>query len=128
MKADDPYYTSSTRRSLYSPGVRNMLPDVLALFDAADPNGVTAVRNDTTVPSQTLFLLNNPFVRDQSLHFAKLLLADAKIADKERIRNAYLRSLGRPASAEEVRIGLDFVEGYIADARKLGRSDEAGQY
>ena len=28
------------------------MPDVLALFDVADPNGVTAQWNDTTVPPQ----------------------------------------------------------------------------
>ena len=43
-----------------------MLPDVLSLFDAADPNGVTAIRNETTVASQGLFLLNHPVVREQS--------------------------------------------------------------
>src|SRR5207249_11385210 len=50
VKADNPYYTTSVRRSIYLPVVRNALPDILALFDAADPNGVTAARNDTTVP------------------------------------------------------------------------------
>jgi len=50
LRADDPFYNEFTRRSLYLPLVRNVMPDVLALFDGADPNGVTAVRNDTTVP------------------------------------------------------------------------------
>ena len=58
---------------------------MLALFDAADPNGVTAVRNDTTVPSQSLFLLNSPFVREQARHFAERLLADDEATDDERI-------------------------------------------
>ncbi|HRT53688.1 MAG TPA: DUF1553 domain-containing protein, partial [Flavobacteriales bacterium] len=47
--ADDAFYTTFRKRSVYLPIVRNMLPDVLALFDGADPNGVTAVRNETTV-------------------------------------------------------------------------------
>ena len=55
--------------------MRNALPDVLALFDPADPNGVTAERDDTTVPAQALFLLNHPFVREQALRFARRLLA-----------------------------------------------------
>ena len=71
LAADDPFYTQFTKRSIYLPVVRNMLPDVLALFDAADPNGVTAVRNETTVASQSLFLLNNPFVREQARFFAE---------------------------------------------------------
>jgi hypothetical protein len=127
MKSDDPYYTTSTRRSLYLPVVRNMLPDVLALFDAADPNGVTAVRNETTVPSQTLFLLNSPFVREQALHFAQSLTADPKATDRERILAAYGRSLGRVPSPEEIGTAGNFLDGYAADARRLGRSDETAK-
>jgi hypothetical protein len=127
MKSDDPYYTTSTHRSLYLPVVRNMLPDVLALFDAADPNGVTAVRNDTTVPSQTLFLLNSPFVRDQALHFARSINADPKATDRERIVAAYGRAFGRLPSPQEVREAVAFVEGYVADARRLGRTEEAAK-
>src|SRR5205814_9299068 len=123
MKSDDPYYTTSTRRSLYLPVVRNMLPDVLALFDAADPNGVTAVRNDTTVPAQTLFLLNSPLVRDQALFYARSVTADPKATDRERIVAAYNLALGRLASPAEVRDAVAFLEAYVADARRLGRAD-----
>ncbi|MFM7151349.1 MAG: DUF1549 and DUF1553 domain-containing protein, partial [Gemmataceae bacterium] len=71
MQTDHPIFTKSPRRSLYLPVVRNAVPDVFSLFDSADPNGVTPARNDTTVASQALFLLNHPFVREQSLHFAR---------------------------------------------------------
>lgn len=50
LAADDPIYTTFRKRSIYLPIVRNMLPDVLALFDAADPNGVTAVRSGQRLP------------------------------------------------------------------------------
>ena len=85
VAADDPFYSQFAKRSIYLPIVRNMLPDVLALFDAADPNGVTAVRNDTTVASQSLFLLNSPFVREQAKQFAQRLLAEEKLTDEQRI-------------------------------------------
>jgi hypothetical protein len=122
MKADDPYYTNSTRRSLYLPVVRNMLPDVLALFDAADPNGVSAVRNETTVPAQTLFLLNNPFVRAQALAFARSLSAE-KMAS-ERVRSAYRKALGRPPSQEETDDALEFVADYAAEASRRKRAGD----
>src|SRR5262249_17338078 len=94
--------------------------DVLALFDAADPNGVTAVRNETTVPSQTLFLLNNPFVREQALHFARGVMA-AKTDDASRLRAAYRRALGRPPSAEAGAEALSVLDEYGAEARRLKR-------
>jgi hypothetical protein len=122
VKSDHPFYTTSTRRSLYLPVVRNMLPDVLALFDAADPNGVTAVRNDTTVPSQTLFLLNHPFVREQAGHFARSVLSAAQ-TDAERVRLAHRRALSRPPSEEELSDALAFLKRYADQARQRGRKD-----
>ncbi len=66
------------------------MPDVLALFDAADPNSVTVVRHDATVPSQSLFLFNHPFALAQAKAFAQRLLADAKATDDDwlKVRNA----------------------------------------
>ena len=38
----------------------------LALFDGADPNATTPSRRATTVPTQALFFLNDPFVHAKS--------------------------------------------------------------
>ena len=113
MATDDPFYTTSTKRSLYLPVIRNMLPDVLALFDAADPNGVTVVRGETTVASQALFLLNAPLVREQARVFAARLLADA-VGDDERIDLAHRRCYGRPATEAEQREAVGFRDAYLA--------------
>ena len=120
VNADHAFYLASTRRSLYLPSVRNALPDVLTLFDSADPNSVTAVRNETTVTPQALFLLNNPFVREQALHFAKRLLADAGETDANRIRTAYRLALGRDPTDDETKTSLAFVAQYANRAMKLG--------
>jgi hypothetical protein len=114
MKGDHPFYTDFRKRSIYLPVVRNMLPDVLALFDGADPNNVTAVRNDTTVPSQALYLLNSSFVREQSRHFALRILADEKMADDDRCQLAHRLALARPASTEELVASRRFLEEYLA--------------
>ena len=126
VQTNHPIYTASVRRSIYLPVVRNAVPDVLALFDGADPNGVTAVRNDTTVASQALFLLNHPFVRDQSRHFAGRLLADAKATDADRVTMGYRLALGREPDAAEIRDVADFLAAYQKQAAAKGRkSDEA---
>jgi hypothetical protein len=113
VAADDPFYTRFKKRTIYLPVVRNMLPDVLALFDAADPNGVTAVRNDTTVASQSLFLLNSPFVREQTRRFAVRLLVEADTTDLGRIERAHLTALGRPSTPEETSDARDFLAAYL---------------
>jgi cytochrome c553 len=126
VKADHPIYTTSPRRSLSLPVVRNAIPDVFALFDCADPNGVTAVRNDTTVASQALFLLNHPFVREQSLHFAKRLLDTPNATDTERIALGYRLALGREPQDGEANEVLSFLAAYEKLAVLKGKKpDEA---
>jgi cytochrome c553 len=123
LAADDPIYTTFTKRSIYLPVVRNMLPDVLALFDAADPNGVTAVRNETTVASQSLFLLNSPLVREQARHLAQQLLGDAKVSDEQRIDRAHRLAFGRSSSADEVMQAQAFLAAYLASPAAQGRPE-----
>ncbi len=113
MQADHPFYTEFSKRSVYLPIVRNILPDVLALFDAADPNGVTALRNDTTVPSQSLFLLNSPFVREQSRHLAQRLLSDDKATDEQRLQRANELAFGRPLTPNELAQARAFLDAYL---------------
>ena len=115
--ADHPFYDDFRKRSIYLPVVRNMLPDVLALFDMADPNGVTTVRNDTTVPSQSLFLLNSPFVRGQAKHFAQRLLGDAPATDDDRVQRAHALVLARGATAAELAEAREFLAAVVAKTK-----------
>jgi hypothetical protein len=125
--ADDEFYTTFRKRSVYLPIVRNMLPDVLALFDAADPNGVTAVRNETTVASQGLFLLNHPFVRGQALAFAQRLLSDSSMSDPQRIDFAHRLVLGRAATEEEQHETRAFLDAFVQTAA-VGSKAEAERH
>ncbi len=123
LGADDPIYTTFAKRSIYLPVVRNMLPDVLALFDAADPNGVTAVRSETTVASQSLFMLNSPFVREQARALAERLLSEVNQTDEQRIERVHRLVFGRdPAPAESVQ-ALGFLTAYITSAAGQSRPE-----
>jgi len=123
VAADDPFYTQFSKRTIYLPVVRNMLPDVLALFDAADPNDVTAVRNDTTVASQSLFLLNSPFVREQSRHFAERLLADPSWTDDQRIDHAHALAFGRQPTLDEQHAARAFLDAYLSAPAAAARTE-----
>ncbi len=125
VTADDPFYTDFVKRSIYLPVVRNMLPDVLALFDAADPNGVTAQRNETTVASQSLFLLNSPFVRNQSRAFAERLPADVQHSDEQRIEAAHRLAFGRAPTSAETAESLEFLQAYFLQAYLLSSAAQA---
>jgi hypothetical protein len=91
---------ASLKRSVYLPIVRDCVPEVLDLFDFAEPSLVVAARDVTNVPSQALYLMNNKFVRDQAAALAKRILAE-KSDSAQRIDLAYRLALGRPATAEE---------------------------
>lgn len=93
----------TTKRSLYLPVVRDFVPEVLDVFDFAEPSLVVAERDVTNVPSQALYLMNNAFVRTQAAAMAKRIAA-APIADSQRIAYAYQLALGRvPTEAERMR-------------------------
>ncbi len=59
------------KRTIYLPVARNNPSGELALFDGANPDLVTGRRNDTTVPTQALYLLNSDFLQKQAKHLVK---------------------------------------------------------
>ncbi len=62
-------------RTVYLPIVRDQVPDVLTLFDFPDPSLLIGERPTTTIPAQSLYLMNNPFVIRQAEALAEKLLA-----------------------------------------------------
>jgi hypothetical protein len=98
----------STRRSVYGFIERQNLPAFFRTFDFANPNTHTPQRPQTTSPQQALFLMNSPFVLEQSIHL------DARSAEAagrpERIQRLYQLALGRDASAEELADASAFVD------------------
>ena len=100
------FNVEASYRSVYLPIVRDYVPDVLAVFDFAEPTLVVAARDTTNVPSQALFMMNSPFVTAQSRALAKRLLAMAQYDHGQRIIMAYMLTLSRPPTpAEAARAG-----------------------
>jgi hypothetical protein len=103
------------RRSVYLPILRGGLPEEAALlevFDFPNPNLVTGKRATTNVPTQSLFLMNSPFVMDQSRAFAGQLLDQKELDDAGRVKQAYLKSLARDATPAEIAQSLGFIDEY----------------
>ncbi|MEX2138560.1 MAG: DUF1553 domain-containing protein [Pirellulales bacterium] len=99
--ADYGYQHSGTRRSVYLPVLRNALPELFEAFDFADPSLVVGERNTSTVATQALFLLNDPFVRERAQAAAKRLLSERGATYEERVERAFRRTLGRKPTEEE---------------------------
>ena len=114
------------RRTIYLPVLRKSqlkTLDVLNLFDFPDVNQVTGARTVTTVPTQALYLMNAPFLHEQS----QLLAARAVQAapDTEpRVDWLIPRVLGRLARSEDRSAAVRFVEEFAAASRAQGGEPE----
>jgi len=114
----------SNHRSVFLMTQRLQRHPYLALFDGPDTNNSTDVRTNATVPLQALYLMNNPFVRQQAEGFAKRVLS-ASSDDGERTRLAIALAWGRSPKEGEVDACLAYVHGF---ARELtGVSDQNEQ-
>jgi len=102
----------SRYRSIYLPQLRGEVPRPLAAFDPVSQTLVTGQREETTVPTQALFMLNSPFIHEQSLNFASTLLAPSHLSDAERIRTAYERVLSRDPTAQDTARARAFLTRY----------------
>ncbi len=107
LAADYGYKYPDLRRSVYAPVFRNAMPELLEVFDFADPSMVVGSRSAATVAPQALFLMNHPFILEQSKAATARLLAGTK-AD-ERILRAYRLTLGREPTSGEVAVTRKFL-------------------
>ncbi len=65
------------KRSVYQMTLRNRRQPFMGLFDGADPNATTPLRQITTVPTQSLYFLNDPFFHGQAEKVARRILGHA---------------------------------------------------
>ena len=96
------------RRSVYIFAKRGLLPPLLTTFDLPDTTLPSCQRDVTTVPTQALALLNNPFVHEQSAALAKRI--DTKLERKEQVIRAWRLALGRAPREAEVAAALAHLE------------------
>jgi hypothetical protein len=113
-----PFYAvyPTQRRSVYLMQQRLKRHPFLALFDGADPNVSTAQRQITTVPTQSLFMMNNEFVHARSISLAKRWLA-GESSTETRLRRAHRMTLAREITKKEIGAAEQFLNDYRAALR-----------
>ena len=89
------------RRSLYLQQRRTQVATVLELFDAPAMAITCSLRHTSTVPLQSLALMNSSFARVRARAFAQRLLRNAE-DDPSRVDWAFRIACGRPPRPEEV--------------------------
>lgn len=99
------------KRSIYLMVQRIKRHPFLALFDGADPNTSTAVRFGTTVPTQSLFFLNDPFVHQRTDKWRERLNTfDATF--ETQVARAILEATGKAADEKDLLLAKRFRERY----------------
>lgn len=112
----------SLRRSVYLPVIRDRLPDVLGLFDFAEPSLVTGEREVTNVPVQALYLMNNQWVQDRAAALAQRIRREGKTPE-EQVRRAFVLCFNRAPDASEMKLA----EGYFQKARAQAGESATGE-
>ena len=103
----------TTKRSAYLMVQRQRRHPFLSLFDGADPNATTAARQTTTVPTQALYFINDPFFHAEADALAKKLSSQPD--DDTRITEAWRILFQRKPTAAEAQRTKAFIASYPAD-------------
>ncbi|MGC3972260.1 MAG: DUF1553 domain-containing protein [Pirellulales bacterium] len=107
------------RRSVYVHVKRSLQLPVLAMHDQADTDGSCAVRYTTTVPTQSLGMLNGEFIHEQARALAERLQREHPDDPAAQITRALQLTAQRRPTADELRRDLAFLnEAQTADGLK----------
>ena len=95
------------RRTIYGFIDRQNLPGLFRTFDFAGPDTHSPGRFKTSVPQQTLYLRNSPFLVEESRRVARQL--DTKASPTIRIRDLFRKVLAREPGNDDVELGEAFL-------------------
>ncbi|MEO6785726.1 MAG: DUF1553 domain-containing protein, partial [Chthoniobacteraceae bacterium] len=98
----------SRHRSVYLLMLRNSMPPELTAFNLPDGTTVAGRRDITTLPTQALYLLNSPFLVEQSGRLAARVL-ESSMDDTQIIRTAYRRTFSREPLPVEIQRSVEFL-------------------
>ncbi|MEM7313036.1 MAG: DUF1553 domain-containing protein, partial [Planctomycetota bacterium] len=99
------------RRTIYSKLRRNFLPTLLTTFDFPTPFSTVGRRNVTNVPAQSLALMNDPLIYQQSDVWAARIIDElGNKSNDARIRQMYLEAFCRTPTDAETSSASDALE------------------
>ena len=99
----------NARRSIYLEVRRNFLEPMMTTFDRPIPFSTFGKRDVTNVPSQSLVIMNDPFVARQAQLMAEKLITQIGLSFEEKVSWIYLRSFAREPTAEELNKAKEFM-------------------
>ena len=120
--SDRPVNGRSPKRSVYMNVIRNRMDSFLRTFDLPVPFSTHGRRNTTTVPGQSLTLMNDGFVQDLAAQWGRQLRAEAAETDRTALIDSFwLRAFASVPSLPEREITAKF----LADQEAAYQEDVA---
>lgn len=100
----------ANRRSVYVKVKRSLLVPILNQYDQADTDSTCPVRFATTVPTQSLTMLNGKFINDQAHAFANRMRWEGGVTVEDRVQFGLQLVLCREPESSEVQQALTFMQ------------------
>ena len=100
---------TSTRRTLYGHLDRLNLPGLYRTFDFPSPDATSPERDQTTVPQQALFMMNNPFVLECAKQVPRRPELAAEKQQTRKVETLYRLLYGRPPVPAELALANEFI-------------------
>ncbi len=97
------------RRSVYQEIRRNFLDPTMTTFDRPIPFTTFGSRNVTTVPAQSLVLMNDPFIIHEAEIMAKKVVSLNTNSFEKKIDWVFVRAFARKATAQEIEQARKFM-------------------
>jgi hypothetical protein len=116
-------FFETTKRSVYLVNVRNRRHPFLGLFDGADPNATTPERPATTVPTQALFFLNDPFFHAMAGKLAERVRTKP---EAERVDELFRIALQRSPKPKDRVFAAEFLKEYGSELKDVSAEKRDG--
>lgn len=105
---DDPTHT---RRTIYTFIDREKLAEVFRVFDFPTPDISASNRSSTSVPQQTLFLINSPFLIHAAQSIAHgIIHPEESQVSPEHIGRLFEKTLLRPPTTQELQQSQEYIQ------------------
>jgi hypothetical protein len=99
------------RRGVYQYIRRESLDHMMLMFDAPEPSRTQGDRETSSVPGQSLLMLNSALVHEQATAWAaKDMKLRKGYSTEQRIEHLFAKALGRQPSAAEVQSLVEFID------------------
>ena len=86
----------------------------MTVFDFPDASTITGTREDSNTANQALYMMNNPFVMQQSQSFAHCVATSGSQPEKQ-VEQAFLLAFGRAPTTGERKAMIKSLRDYQPD-------------